>query len=294
MLPAVTSTGDGHHLIERRGADAQGVAAWRQDDPSAVLAARRPAAYPGRQGPLVRRSHSSSPARIWRPCRKARPSCQPRAGLQGSRQSTDTGSARHPAAAGRPSARLSQAALKQLQQAPATALVRRMCVASSSRSPHSFAGRWAAMGLAQLTWQSNGLPQGHQHPNHRARCGHDHGIERHGRHQWSGMALTCHSTMHAASAVSRHRAGGQQPSGNVTASCKNPQGKATGKATAPDVLPRPPSLAIRRTPIIRSSELQGARATRPPIQWPVPSPGSTLPRGLRADASVILSESGGP
>ena len=29
---------DGHRLIERRGADAQGVAAWRQDDPSAVRA----------------------------------------------------------------------------------------------------------------------------------------------------------------------------------------------------------------------------------------------------------------
>ena len=30
---------DGHHLIERRGADAQGVAARRQDDPLAVRAA---------------------------------------------------------------------------------------------------------------------------------------------------------------------------------------------------------------------------------------------------------------
>ena len=123
---------DGHHLIERRGADAQRVAARRQDDPLAVRAGADPFVTLVDEGlrfvdPIRHRRHehgAHAGRHDRRISRELIRSCRG--------QSTGTGSARDPMAAARPSGREWQPGLRLLRRAPATALVRRMCVVSSS------------------------------------------------------------------------------------------------------------------------------------------------------------------
>ena len=121
---------DGHHLIERRGADAQGVAPWRQDNPLAVRAAADPLP------PWKTRASGSSLPVIAGTNRAPMPegttvvsAASWSAGVE------EVHRYRVCAASGGCWAAVCAAvatAVPQLRRAPATALVRRMCVVLSS------------------------------------------------------------------------------------------------------------------------------------------------------------------